>query len=94
MILSGEIYNYTSGFLEKLGYETIVIDFKTPQKSSRYNYLQPVIDAVNEENYRKAEEYAWDITTSLVGNDDSKMERIWKDGEMSIIARNNYGCCL
>lgn len=69
-----------------MGYETIVIDFKNPQKSNRYNFLQPVIDAVNNEDYRKAEEYAWDITSSLVGNEDSKMERIWKDGEMSIIA--------
>ena len=89
MILSdpkGEIYDYTSKFLEQLGYETIVIDFKNPQKSNKYNYLQPVIDAINREDYRKAEEYAWDITASLVGNEDSRMERIWKDGEMSIIA--------
>ena len=89
MIISdpkGEIYDYTSKFLEDIGYETIAIDFKNPQKSNRYNFLQPVIDAVNEEDYRKAEEYAWDITTSLVGNEESKMERIWKDGEMSIIA--------
>ena len=35
---------------------------------------------------RKAEEYCWDITQALVGNEDSKMEKIWKDGEMSIIA--------
>ncbi len=82
----GEIYDYTSKFLEDIGYETIVIDFKNPQKSNRYNFLQPVIDAVNDEDYRKAEEYAWDITASLVGNEDSRMERIWKDGEMSIIA--------
>ncbi len=89
MIISdpkGEIYDYTSKFLEDIGYETIVIDFKNPQKSNRYNFLQPVIDAVNKEDYRKAEEYAWDITSSLVGNEDSRMERIWKDGEMSIIA--------
>ena len=35
-------------------------------KSNRYNYLQPVIDAVEKKDYRKAEEYAWDITNSLV----------------------------
>jgi len=89
MILSdpkGELFNYTSDYLKDLGYEIVVIDFKSPQKSSCYNYLQPVIDAVKAQDYRKAEEYAWDITTSLVGNEDSKMERIWKDGEMSVIA--------
>lgn len=90
MIISdpkSEIYQYTSKFLESLGYETFVIDFKTPIKSNKYNFLLPVIEAVNNEDYRKAEEYAWDITTSIVGNEESKMEKIWKDGEMSIIAR-------
>lgn len=82
----GELYHYTSKFMEELGYETIVIDFKNPLKSNRYNFLQPVIDSVNRGDYRKAEEYAWDITESLVGSENSKMERIWKDGEMSIIA--------
>jgi type IV secretion system protein VirD4 len=89
MIISdpkGEIFEYTSDFLKNLGYESIVIDFKNPLKSNKYNFLQPVIDAVNIGDYRKAEEYAWDITTSLVGSEDSKIERIWKDGEMSIIA--------
>lgn len=89
MILSdpkGEIYDYTAEFLEKLGYEIFVIDFKSKNKSSKYNFLQPIIDAVNEEDYQKAEELAWDLTASLVGDENSKMEPIWRDGEMSIIA--------
>ena len=89
MIISdpkAEIFHYTSKFLEDLGYEIITLDFKNPAKSTRYNFLQPVIDAVNREDFRKAEEYAWDITQSLVGNEDSKMEKIWRDGEMSVIA--------
>jgi type IV secretion system protein VirD4 len=89
MIISdpkAEIYHYTSKFLENLGYKIITLDFKNPTKSTRYNFLQPVIDAVNREDFRKAEEYAWDITQSLVGNEDTKMEKIWRDGEMSVIA--------
>lgn len=89
MIISdpkAEIYHYTSKFLEDLGYKIITLDFKNPTKSTRYNFLQPVIDAVNNGDYRKAEEYAWDITQSLVGNEDTKMEKIWRDGEMSVIA--------
>ena len=31
-------------------------------KSNRYNYLQPVIDAVKNKDFRKAEEYAWGKT--------------------------------
>ena len=55
-------------------------------KSNRYNYLQPVIDAVKNRDFRKAEEYAWDITNSLVGDENSHSEKIWRDGEMSVIA--------
>ena len=89
MIISdpkSELYHYTSEFLENLGYKIITIDFRNPLKSSRYNFLQPVIDAVNRNDYRKAEELCWDITQALVGNEDTKMEKIWKDGEMSVIA--------
>lgn len=97
MILSdpkGELFNYTSDYLKELGYEIVVIDFKSPQKSSCYNYLQPVIDAVKAQDYRKAEEYAWDITTSLVGNEDSKMERIWKDRRDECNSWNDNDSCL
>ena len=83
---NGELYNYTSEFMRSLDYETIVIDFKNPLKSNSYNFLQPVIDSVNNKDYHSAEQYAWDITNSIVGNDNSKMEKIWRDGEMSIIA--------
>ena len=89
MIISdpkGELYDYTSNYLRNIGYKVITLDFKNPMKSSRYNFLQPVINAVNENDYRKAEEYTWDITQSLVGNEDTKMEKIWRDGEMSVIA--------
>ncbi|MDO5556673.1 MAG: type IV secretory system conjugative DNA transfer family protein [Clostridia bacterium] len=89
MIISdpkAELCQYTSRYLESLGYKIITIDFKNPTKSTRYNFLQPVIDAVNREDYRKAEEYSWDITESLVGDDSSKMEKIWRDGEMAVIA--------
>lgn len=89
MIISdpkAEIYHYTSEYLKELGYNIITLDFKNPTKSTRYNFLQPVIDAVNQNDFRKAEEYAWDITQSLVGNEETKMEKIWRDGEMSVIA--------
>lgn len=82
----GEILQYSMPLLEKLGYKVLTIDFKNPMKSTRYNFLQPVINAFKQGDIRKAEEYCWDITQALVGNEDTKMEKIWKDGEMSIIA--------
>ncbi len=80
-----ELFHYTSVFLKKLGYEVICLDFKNPEKSTRYNLLQPVIDAVNEGDMERAEMYAWDITNILVGDDVSN-EKIWENGEKSTIA--------
>ena len=80
-----ELFDYTSEYLKKLGYEVICLDFKNPEKSTRYNLLQPVIDAVREKDMERAEMYAWDITNILVG-DNTSNEKIWENGEKSTIA--------
>ncbi len=80
-----ELFHYTADFLKKIGYEVICIDFKNPDKSTRYNLLQPIIDAVNANDMEKAEMYAWDITNILVGENSSN-EKIWENGEKSIVA--------
>lgn len=87
MILSdpkGELHQFTYPFLERLGYNVIVMDFRNPNKSHRYNFLQPIIDAVDANDIPRAIEATWDLTSSLVG--ETKGERIWKDGEASTIA--------
>jgi len=80
----GELYQYTFPFLNRLGYEVLAIDFKNPLKSHRYNFLQPIIDAVDQDDMAKAIDATWDLTSALVG--EPKGERIWTDGEASIIA--------
>lgn len=88
MIISdpkAELYNYTYPFLEKKGYEIMCIDFKNPLKSDRYNFLQPIIDAIDQEDIPKAVDAIWDLTGSLVP-EDSHNEKIWTNGEASIIA--------
>ena len=42
----GELCGYTKELLELLEYEVIPLDFRDPTRSSRYNFLQPVLDAV------------------------------------------------
>ena len=79
-----ELFDYTSEFLKKLGYEVLVLDFKNPAKSQRYNLLQPIINAVNAGDTDKAEMLAWDLTNNLVGKPEG--EKIWTNGECSIIA--------
>ena len=64
----GELFQYTSRTLERLGYRVDVIDFRSPHKSSRYNLLQPVIDAFNAGRREMAETYAWDLTNILGGD--------------------------
>lgn len=80
----GELCNYTQPFLEKLNYDVFRLDFKNPLKSDRYNFLQPVIDAVNNDDIPTAIQDTWNIVASLVG--EPKGERIWNDGECSVIA--------
>jgi len=88
MILSdpkAELYTYTYPFLKNMGYEVICIDFKNPLKSDRYNFLQPVIDAVDDGDIPRAAEATWDLTSALVP-ENSHNEKIWTNGEASIIA--------
>jgi len=81
----GEIFTYTYPYFEALGYEVICIDFKNPLKSDRYNFLQPVIDAIDENDISKAVDVTWDLTAALVP-ENSHNEKIWTNGEASIIA--------
>lgn len=80
-----ELYYYTSRLLKRLGYEIFMLDFSNPLKSSCYNFLQPVINFVKEEDLPKAIEAVWDIVQNLVPPND-KGEKIWQNGEASIIA--------
>ena len=82
--LKGELNQYTGTFLRRLGYNVITLDFKNPLKSDRYNLLQPIIDAIDEDNIPKATECVWDLVGILVG--DAKGEKIWNNGEASTIA--------
>lgn len=87
MILSdpkGELFEYTSKTLERLGYKVYTLDFKTPLKSSKYNFLQPVIEAFSNKDIPKAVNYCSDIVESLVGKVGNR-EAIWVNGEKSVI---------
>lgn len=80
----GELYQYTYPFLERLGYDVYALDFRSPLKSHEYNFLKPIIEAVDRNDIAAAIDATWDLTSALVG--EPKGERIWTDGEASIIA--------
>jgi len=46
--VKGEIYYYTKDYAEKRGYKAIAVDLCNPAKSAHYNFLQPIIDAIQE----------------------------------------------
>lgn len=82
--VKGENYLYTHKFLKRIGYKTYTLDFREPKKSIKYNFLQPIINAVDENNLAEAVNLCWDLTAQLVG--EPKGERIWTDGEAAMIA--------
>ena len=61
-----ELFLYTGPFLERLGYEVIPLDFSHPEQSARYNFLQPVLDAVYMGDLAGAVQEARDIAQLLV----------------------------
>lgn len=82
--VKGELSDYTRPFLESLGYEVKVINYSEPMYSDGYNYLQPIIDFIDQENLPAAIDATWDLTAQLVG--ETKGEKLWNDGEASMIA--------
>lgn len=82
----GELYQMTSEFFRSLDYEVNVLDFKTPEKSNKYNFLQPIIDAIKEDDIKKAEDLTWDLVECIVQKTGNNSDPLWENGEKSIIA--------
>ncbi len=80
----GENYLYSKEYLEKKEFNIIVIDLIDYLKSSRFNYLQSVINAYKEGDIPKVVDYTWDIVSSLV--EEPKGEKLWANGEAAVIA--------
>lgn len=98
MILSdpkGELYFYTSPSLIAQGYEVITIDFKNPSRSNRYNFLQPVLDAVHMGDLSLAVSSARDIATLLVPDkENTSTDPLWTNGERAILTVAVLAVCL
>ena len=90
--VKGEIYYYTSKFAKLLKYKIVVIDFRNPKKSDHFNFLQPILDAVNENDNAKAIDATWDLVSVLVG--EPKGEPLWYNGETATIAAAILALCL
>lgn len=90
-----ELYCYTRPFLEKLGYEIITIDFKNPERSNRYNFVQPVLDAVYMGDLSQAVSSARDIANLLVPDkENTSTDPLWPNGERAILMVAILAVCL
>jgi Type IV secretory pathway, VirD4 components len=87
-----ELFYYTSGLAKKMGNKVIALDFQNPKKSARYNYLQDIIDAIDEGDTPLAIDYTWDLVSALVG--EKKGEPLWYNGETATIASIILAVCL
>lgn len=82
--VKGELYLYTAEKLKEFGYDVIALDYINFLKSNWYNYLDIIINAVEDDNIPLAESLINDIVNILVESND-KTEPIWKNGEQSVI---------
>ena len=84
--VKGELFSYTAENLRNNGYNVYVLDFINPKKSNRFNFLDPIIFAVEKGDIALAESMTSDLVSVLVPDDTGgKGEPIWRNGEQSII---------
>lgn len=81
----GELYLYTYLFLQSLGYKTYALDFKNPNRSIHYNFLQFIIIALEKNDLSKAIQCCWDFVDGLV-QEATKGEPLWTNGEKALMA--------
>lgn len=90
-----ELFLYTKPFLERLGYEVIAIDFKDPEKSMGYNFLQPVLDAAYAGNLARAVHEARNIAQLLSPDKEGTgTDPLWGNGERAVITMAILAVCL
>jgi type IV secretion system protein VirD4 len=89
MILSdpkGELYARSHKYLRELGYEVVMLDFRNPKRGNYWNLMDPIRRAIEEEDYARASEAAWDVAHTIVHQKQHSGDPIWANGQESIIA--------
>lgn len=83
----GELFITAKEYLEKEGYNVIVLNLREPLKGNQWNILDLVNKAVDEGDIPKATQLAWSIAHTISNQTPSfSTEPIWKNGEESTIA--------
>ncbi|WP_019123867.1 VirD4-like conjugal transfer protein, CD1115 family, partial [Brevibacillus massiliensis] len=89
MILSdpkGELYARSHKYLREHGYEVVMLDFRNPKRGNYWNLMEPINRAIQEGDYSRASEAAWDIAHTIVHQKLFTGDPIWPNGQESVIA--------
>lgn len=81
-----EVKDYTEDRAKKEGYRCISINYMNPYSSDQYNYLQPIIDAVNYNDLDLAINETWAFVSQMVGEPPENGEKLWNNGEAATMA--------
>ena len=87
----GELLESTYDFLMKEGYRVLILNFRHPNLSSRYNPLQPIIDAyvdaMGESDDEKDFTRAVELTNDFAGivTDNPKSDPVWPESAKSLL---------
>lgn len=88
MIISdpkAEIYNRTSAYLKKMGYEIKVLNLREPQQGAAWNPLSVPYQLYKSGEIDRAYEFANDIAVNLTNTDKSKKEAFWDNSAGSFL---------
>lgn len=81
-----EVKDYTEDRAKKEGYRCVSINFMNPYSSDEHNYLESIIDAVNDNDIDLAINETWAFVSQMVGEPPENGEKLWNNGEAATMA--------
>lgn len=88
----GELFAASKETLENRGFHVEVLNLDNPLKSMSYQLLQLVIDAYEEGNMAKAEQYTKTIS-SMLYSDPTAKDKFWQDSASALCTALILGLC-
>ncbi|CEP67123.1 Ti-type conjugative transfer system, TraG-like [Moorella glycerini] len=82
----GELYNVTSAYLQRRGYDVILIDLRDPYRGNRWNPLEPVIMGLARGDPTVASQAAWDVANIITHQQPHYGDSIWPQSQESLTA--------
>jgi len=82
----GELYARCSGYLMGMGYEVVRIDLRNPYCGLRWNPLEPIKQAFQNDDIDNASQIAWDLAHLITHQHPHHGDPIWPQAQESLTA--------